>query len=131
MAPTLYRPKQIHGYNHDVGHRENDVDDHQALTHEMPRKPKPNRTLPRDGEIVEALIGGRWRKAKFIESYAVFTGDSPTGPTGYAVRDHFEFKSHKRWQTAPLVTRAVNDFIPRPLPQWRPRKAARSGGKAG
>jgi hypothetical protein len=96
----------------------------------MPRKPKPNRTLPRDGEIVEALIGGRWRKAKFIESYAVFTGDSPTGPTGYAVRDHFEFKSAGSWQTAPLFTRVVNDFIPRPLPQWRPRRAARSGAKA-
>jgi hypothetical protein len=65
----------------------------------MPRKPKPNRILPRDGEIVEALIGGRWRKAKFVESYAVFTGDSPTGPTGYTIRDHFEFKSAGSWQT--------------------------------
>lgn len=89
------------------------------------RKPKPNRVLPRDGEVVEIqLKNGRWVKAVFRESAAVFTGQTIVGgdvcPTGYAIRDHFEYKIKKGIVRVPSVVRITGDAIPRPLPPWRP-----------
>lgn len=84
------------------------------------RKPKPNRVLPRDGEVVEIQLKNRhWIKAVFRESHAVFTGDSPMGPTGYAMRDHFEYHTKQGMKRVPSVVRITGDAIPRPLPPWR------------
>lgn len=87
------------------------------------RKPKRNRVLPRDGEIVEIRMkNGRWREAVFRESRAVFTGMTSMGPAGYALRDHFEYLTKSGIKCIPSVVRITNDSIPRPLPPWRPKE---------
>jgi hypothetical protein len=84
------------------------------------RKPKPNRTLPRDGEHVLILIASRWRKAVFHESNCVVIRDSPQGPMGYAIRDYFSYSVDGMALTVPRQTIIRNDFVHRPLPRWRP-----------